>query len=76
MHFAGLRQLFLRLPMNHLWLAGRAVQIIDWDRTHQFCSRCATPNEILGHERAKNAPTAVSPPTRASPRRSLCEWIG
>jgi NAD+ diphosphatase len=56
MHFAGLRQLFLRLPMNHLWLAGRAVQIIDWDRTHQFCSRCATPHEILGHERAKKCP--------------------
>lgn len=56
MHFVGLRQLFMRLPMNHLWLAGRAVQIIDWDRTHQFCSRCATPNEILGHERAKKCP--------------------
>ncbi|MEZ4589738.1 MAG: NAD(+) diphosphatase [Chloroflexota bacterium] len=56
MQFAGLRQLFMRLPMDHLWLSGRAVQIIDWDRTHQFCSRCATPNELLGHERAKKCP--------------------
>ncbi|WP_420629596.1 NAD(+) diphosphatase [Candidatus Leptofilum sp.] len=54
--FTGLRQLFNRLPMDHLWLAGRAVQIIDWDRTHQFCSRCATPNEILSYERAKKCP--------------------
>lgn len=56
MQFTGLRQLFTRLPTDHLWLAGRAVQIIDWDRTHQFCSRCATPNEILEHERAKKCP--------------------
>jgi NAD+ diphosphatase len=56
MQFAGLRQLFNRLPTAYLWLAGRAVQIIDWDRTHQFCSRCATPNKILGYERAKKCP--------------------
>ncbi len=56
MQFAGLRQLFNRLSTDHLWLAGRAVQIIDWDRTNQFCSRCATPNEILEHERAKKCP--------------------
>ncbi|MCA9918985.1 MAG: NAD(+) diphosphatase [Anaerolineales bacterium] len=57
MQFAGLRHLFLRLPMDHLWLSGRAVQIIDWDRTHLFCSRCATPNEILDYERAKKCPS-------------------
>ena len=56
MQFTGLRQLFNRLPTEQLWLAGRAVQIIDWDRTHQFCSRCATPNEILDYERAKKCP--------------------
>lgn len=56
MQFAGLRQLFTRLPTTQLWLAGRAVQIIDWDRTNQFCSRCATPNQILSHERAKKCP--------------------
>ena len=56
MKFDGLRQLFDQLPTDLLWLAGRAVQIIDWDRTHVFCSRCATPNEILSHERAKKCP--------------------
>lgn len=56
LQFAGLRQLFNRLPTEHLWLAGRAVQIIDWDRTHRFCSRCATPNKILDYERAKKCP--------------------
>ncbi|MBK8904809.1 MAG: NAD(+) diphosphatase [Anaerolineaceae bacterium] len=56
MQFAGLRQLFMHLPTDRFWLAGRAVQIVDWDRTHQFCSRCATPNEIQEHERAKKCP--------------------
>lgn len=56
MAFIGLRSLYGRLPEDHLWLAGRAVQIIDWDRTHQYCSRCGARPEILGHERAKRCP--------------------
>lgn len=56
MQFVGLRPLFNRLPIDYLQLAGRAVQIIDWDRNHLFCSRCATPNEILSYERAKKCP--------------------
>ena len=56
MQFVALRPLFDRLPIDYLWLAGRAVQIIDWDRNHQFCSRCATPNQILSYERAKKCP--------------------
>ncbi|MCA9927559.1 MAG: NAD(+) diphosphatase [Anaerolineales bacterium] len=56
MTFLGLRQLYGRIPDDLLWLAGRAVQIIDWDRTHQFCSRCGTPPDILPHERAKKCP--------------------
>src|SRR5690349_1848694 len=32
-----LRPLFGRLP-EHLWIvAGRAVQILEWDRTHRYC---------------------------------------
>jgi NAD+ diphosphatase len=56
MQFVGLRPLYNRLPTDYLRLAGRAVQIIDWDRNHPFCSRCATPNEFLSHERAKKCP--------------------
>lgn len=54
--FYTLRQLFGRLPEPLLGLAGRAVQIIDWDRTHVFCGRCGAPMEHLGHERAKSCP--------------------
>lgn len=56
MHFYGLRQLFGRLPDPYLGLAGRAVQIIDWDRTHRYCGRCGTPVEQQPHERAKQCP--------------------
>ena len=54
--FYGLRQLYGRLPEEQFSLAGRAVQIVDWDRTHQFCGRCATPMEAQLHERAKKCP--------------------
>lgn len=56
MAFYGLRSLYGRLTDEHLWLGGRAVQIIDWDRNHIFCGRCGTYNEIQGHERAKKCP--------------------
>ena len=57
MHYYSLRQLFGRLPDPYLGLAGRAVQIIDWDRTHRYCSRCGTPVEQVLHERAKKCPS-------------------
>ena len=55
MAFLELRQLFGLLDDDCFWLAGRAFQIIDWDRTSQFCGHCGSPTETqLGHERAKN----------------------
>ncbi len=39
------------------WLAaGRAVQLVEWARTHRFCGRCATPTEPARHERALRCP--------------------
>lgn len=52
----GLRQLYTRLPDPFFQIAGRAVQIVDWDRTHQFCGRCGSPMESLPTERAKKCP--------------------
>src|SRR5216117_4011407 len=34
LQFAGLRSLFFKLPEPLLALAGRAFQIVEWDRTH------------------------------------------
>lgn len=52
----GLRQLAPRLDDVTFNLAGRAVQIVAWDRDNQFCSRCATPLNALDYERAKRCP--------------------
>jgi NAD+ diphosphatase len=38
-------------------LAGRAVQIVEWDRTHRFCGRCGTRTEAMADERARRCPT-------------------
>jgi len=52
----GLRALYGRLPDDLFAIAGRAAQIIEWDRTHQFCGRCGTPTEYARGERAKRCP--------------------
>ena len=56
MAFENLRALYLRLPETLFWLAGRAVQIVDWDRTHQFCGRCGSPTQNQIHDRSKACP--------------------
>ena len=41
-----------------LWAAaGRAVQLIDWNRNHRFCGRCGTPTEMAVGERARRCPS-------------------
>jgi len=57
MAFHGLRELHGRLPEAEWAVAGRAVQLLAWDRDHRFCGRCATPTNPLPGERAKRCPT-------------------
>jgi len=38
--FQGLRRLWGLLEEEAWRIAGRAVQILDWDRNHRFCGRC------------------------------------
>jgi NAD+ diphosphatase len=56
MTFEGLRQVYGRLDENLFWIAARAVQIVDWDRTHQFCGRCGLLLKTSLTERAKECP--------------------
>ena len=39
----GLRALFGALDDAQFALAGRALQIVEWDRTHQHCGACGAP---------------------------------
>lgn len=54
--FSGVRDLFGVADEQVYSLAGRAIQIIDWDRTHRFCGRCGAPTVRLEHERARKCP--------------------
>jgi NAD+ diphosphatase len=56
MALQGLRQVYGRLDEALFWVATRAVQIVDWDRTHLFCGRCGTPLRTKTTERAKECP--------------------
>lgn len=54
--FENLRTLFNRLPDDLLAVAGRGVQMLDFDRTHRHCGVCATPTEIHEGGRSRRCP--------------------
>jgi NAD+ diphosphatase len=56
MEAKDLRSLFMAMDDEFRALAGRAIQMIAWDRTHQYCGACATPTETKAGERAKICP--------------------
>jgi len=56
MRFEGLRQVYGQMNETFFAVAGRALQIVDWDRTHQFCGRCGSRTRTHPTERAKECP--------------------
>ncbi|MGH2535287.1 MAG: NAD(+) diphosphatase [Thermomicrobiales bacterium] len=56
MRLSGLRPLFGAVPDELFGLAGRAAQIVAWDRDHRFCGRCGGPTDDHPRERAKRCP--------------------
>jgi NAD+ diphosphatase len=59
--FSDLRRLFGRLDPSLLAIAGRAVQIVEWDRTHQFCGACGGPTELSASDRSRQCPSCRVP---------------
>ena len=51
-----LRRLFDRLPDELVAVAGRAVQVLEFERTHRHCGACATPTEESDGGRARRCP--------------------
>lgn len=47
---------FGRVSEDEWLVAGRAVQIVEWGRTHRFCGRCGEPTEPAAGERAMRCP--------------------
>ncbi len=56
LRFESMRGLWTRLDERLLGVAGHALQLIEWDRAHQFCGRCGTPTERLGDQRVRHCP--------------------
>lgn len=56
MFFKDLKSSFRILDEDIYLLAGRAIQIINWDKDHQFCGRCGFPTVTADHEMAKICP--------------------
>ena len=56
MSLLGLRELYGKLDDDLFALSGRAFQIMEWDRTHQYCGHCATSMTQLVGDRAKRCP--------------------
>ncbi|MCC6534637.1 MAG: NAD(+) diphosphatase [Burkholderiales bacterium] len=53
----GLRTLFGLFDEPLVAIASRASQVLEWDRTHQYCGRCGTPTLIRTDERARACPS-------------------
>lgn len=49
--------LYARVDEPTWALAGRAVQLVEWRRTHRFCGRCATETVEAPGERAVRCPS-------------------
>ena len=56
MSFCDLRSTFAILAEDVWLLAGRALQIMNWEQTHQYCGRCGQKTENLTEERVKRCP--------------------
>ncbi len=51
-----LRALFDRLPDEQVAVAGRAVQVLEFERTHRHCGACAALTELGDEGRARRCP--------------------
>ncbi|NEP61497.1 MAG: NAD(+) diphosphatase [Symploca sp. SIO2G7] len=56
MDLRPLRNLYGQLDDTLFAVAGRAVQLVEWDRTHQYCGSCATPTAQVHDQRVKRCP--------------------
>ncbi|TFG64797.1 MAG: NAD(+) diphosphatase [Spirochaetales bacterium] len=55
-YYSELRPLVNLLDEESFSLLGRGFQIVDWERTHNFCGRCGAALDQIDHERSKKCP--------------------
>jgi NAD+ diphosphatase len=59
MPFTPLMGLFGQLDELRWIVAGRAVQLVAWDRTHRFCGRCGDATEMSTKDRSRRCPSCT-----------------
>lgn len=56
MKFISLRDLYGQVPDEIYIESGRAIQIMNWDRTHQYCGACGNSTNTIPNEYGKICP--------------------
>lgn len=56
LEFTDLRSFMAQSSNEDFFLAGKAFQIINWDRTNMFCGKCGSKTNYKEDERAKICP--------------------
>jgi NAD+ diphosphatase len=51
-----LRAAMMQFGEPLMGVAGRAAQVLEWDRAHRFCGVCSTPTELQASERSRKCP--------------------
>lgn len=70
-----LRSAMMALPAPLAGLAGRAAQVLEWDRSHRHCGACGTATELLAGERARRCPACgLTAYPRISPAMMALVW--
>ena len=70
-----LRAAMMGMPAPQMGVASRAAQVLEWDRSHQFCGACGTPTERVEHERARRCPACGHTAyPRISPAMMVLVW--
>jgi NAD+ diphosphatase len=70
-----LRTAMMAMAAPQMGVAGRASQLIEWDRAHRYCGVCGTATEPVPHERARRCPACahVAYP-RIAPAMMVVVW--
>jgi len=55
--FEAVRSLFGRISDGFFSVAARALEVLEWDRTHRFCGTCGAATTFKEGERARECPS-------------------
>jgi len=70
-----LRAAMMGLGEPLMGVAGRAAQVLEWDRAHRFCGVCGTPTEAQPNERSRKCPACGHTAyPRLSPAMMVLVW--